>query len=277
VDVLKTAKEVSARCEQLRRSGQRLALVPTMGFLHEGHLSLMREGRKRSDVCAVSIFVNPTQFGPKEDLSRYPRDLPGDLAKCLSAGVSFVYAPEPADVYPEGFQTYVEVTQVSQGLCGARRPGHFRGVATVVAKLFIIFRPDVALFGEKDYQQLQVVRRMNSDLNLGVDVVGMPIVREPDGLAMSSRNAYLAPDERKRATCLYQGLTAALKAQSAGIDAARLCEWVRTSLRTGEAREDYVELVDAATLEPLTHLDRPARLLVAAYFGNTRLIDNIAI
>jgi pantoate--beta-alanine ligase len=278
IDVLKTAAEVSARCAATYRSGNRLALVPTMGFLHEGHLSLMRAGLAKANVCAASIFVNPTQFGPREDLSRYPRDLAGDLAKCESAGVSFVYAPEPAEVYPEGYQTFVEVTEVSQGLCGAKRPGHFRGVATVVSKLFNIFRPDVALFGEKDYQQLQVIKRMNADLNMGVEIVGMPIVREPDGLAMSSRNAYLSGDERKRALGLYEGLQLAVSRRKGGVtQSAELCEAVRGKLREVSAREDYLELVEATTLKPISRVDKPGRLLVAAFFGNTRLIDNVAI
>ena len=275
--VLRTVSETAAWADALRREGRRLALVPTMGFLHEGHVSLMREGRRRADVVAASIFVNPTQFGPTEDLSRYPRDLEGDLARCASAGVEAVFAPVPEEVYPPGFQTHVAVGQVSQGLCGARRPGHFQGVATVVTKLLCLFKPHLALFGEKDYQQLQVIRALERDLNLGVEIVGMPTVREPDGLALSSRNAYLSPEERRRALALSRGLTAAQALCRGGTrDAASLVAAVRRELVEAGLREDYVELVDATALTPLTGVasGQTARLLVAAFAGNTRLIDN---
>jgi len=278
--ILRTRSEVQAWEKSVHREGRRLALVPTMGFLHEGHLSLMREGRRRADVVAVSIFVNPTQFGPKEDLSRYPRDFEGDVAKCASAGVEIVFAPEPSEMYPPGYQTYVDVTEVSQGMCGARRPGHFRGVATVVSRLFILFRPEVALFGEKDYQQLQVIHTMNRDLDLGVDVVGMPTIREPDGLAMSSRNAYLSEDERHRALALSRGIRAAQALYRAGTTSARaLTDAVRRELEAANLREDYVELVDATRMTPLEEVapGQPARLLVAAFSGTTRLIDNEAV
>src|SRR5512137_2617908 len=211
------------RCTAARDGGMRIALVPTMGYLHEGHLSLMREGRRRADeggrrgLSLATIFVNPTQFGPSEDLARYPRDLQGDLAKCGEAGVDLVLAPEdPASVYPPGFQTWVEDAEVSKGLCGDRRPGHFRGVATVVAKLFGLSRPHVALFGEKDWQQLQVLRRMAVDLDMGIDVVGMPIIREPDGLALSSRNAYLSAEERGRAVAISRALLEAQRRAGQG-------------------------------------------------------------
>ncbi len=275
---LKTIAELNAWTQALRRESKRLALVPTMGFLHEGHLSLVREGRARADAVAVSIFVNPTQFGPKEDLSRYPRDLAGDVAKCEGAGADVVFAPEPTEVYPPGFQTHVEVEQVSQGLCGEKRPGHFRGVATVVTKLLALFRPDVALFGEKDYQQLQVIRALNRDLNLGAEIVGMPTVREADGLAMSSRNAYLSPDERARALSLSRGMAAAraLLSRVGTADAQALKAAVSAELANANAREDYVEVVDGASLAPLSTVreGQGARLLVAAYVGSTRLIDN---
>ncbi|HYH94969.1 pantoate--beta-alanine ligase [Hyalangium sp.] len=275
--VLRTLAEVKAWAADLRRAGHRLALVPTMGFLHEGHLSLMREGRKRADVVATSIFVNPAQFGPKEDLSRYPRDLEGDLSKCASAGVDVVFVPEAGAMYPPGYETYVEVTEVSKGLCGDRRPGHFRGVATIVTQLLSLFRPDVALFGEKDYQQLQVIKALNRDLHLGVEILGMPTVRELDGLAMSSRNAYLSAEERKRALALSIGLgTAQSLYRSGSTEASALIEAVRRELRAADLREDYVELVDAERLTPLSSVQpgQPARLLVAAFCGTTRLIDN---
>lgn len=276
--IWKTPAEVRAWVRSL--GGRRLALVPTMGFLHDGHLSLMREGGRRADVVAASIFVNPTQFGPKEDLSRYPRDPEGDLRRCASAGVAGVYMPEPSTVYPEGYQTYVNVEAVSQGLDGEKRPGHFRGVATVVTKLLALFRPDVALFGEKDYQQLQVISRLNDDLNLGVEIVGMPTIREADGLAMSSRNSYLSADERQRALAISRGLFAVQKLAAAGeADVSKLVSVVRAELAAIGAREDYVEICHAARLTPLTRLEKqvPARALVACFVGNTRLIDNMAV
>ena len=242
--VWKTPGEVRAWVKSVQLLGQRIALVPTMGFLHEGHLSLMREGASRADVVAASIFVNPTQFGPKEDLSSYPRDPAGDLARCKSAGVFGVYMPEASTVYPEGYQTYVNVEEVSRGLDGEKRPGHFRGVATVVAKLLALFRPQVALFGEKDYQQLQVIHRLNADLELGAEIVGMPTIRETDGLAMSSRNSYLSADERRRALGLSRGLLATQRQAAAGeADVSTLLELMRTELLGVQAREDYVEIV----------------------------------
>jgi pantoate--beta-alanine ligase len=257
-----------------------VALVPTMGFLHEGHLSLMREGARRADVVVASIFVNPTQFGPQEDLSKYPRDAEGDLALCASAQVAGVYMPEAGTVYPPGYQTYVNVENVSQGLDGATRPGHFRGVATVVTKLLALFRPTVALFGEKDFQQLQVIRALNEDLNLGAHIVGMPTIRQSDGLALSSRNSYLSPQERQRALGLSLGLSAAQRlARSGEARGDVLIQTIRDELVKVSAREDYVALVDSTHLQPLSSLTRgqSARALVAAFIGKTRLIDNMPI
>jgi pantoate--beta-alanine ligase len=278
--VLRTVPEVKAWVASLQKEGKRLALVPTMGFLHEGHVSLMREGGRRADVVATSIFVNPTQFGPREDLARYPRDFDGDLSKCASAGVSAVFAPEPGAMYPPGYQTYVDVTEVSQGLCGERRPGHFRGVATIVTQLLALFRPTVALFGEKDYQQLQVIKALNRDLHLGADIVGMPTIREPDGLALSSRNAYLSAAERQRALALSRGMRAAQSLLVAGTrDTGALVEAARRELQAADLREDYVEVRDAGTLAPLQTVapGQTARMLVAAFAGTTRLIDNMPL
>ncbi len=276
--VIRAPAEMTAWSEAARARGERVAFVPTMGALHEGHVSLLREGRRRGDKLALSIFVNPTQFGPKEDLSRYPRDLPGDLAKAASAGTDVAYCPEAVDVYPPGFQTYVQVRELEQGLDGGSRPGHFVGVATVVCKLFNVVRPHVALFGEKDFQQLAVIRRMVADLDLPVEIVGMPIVREPDGLAMSSRNAYLSPEERTRALALSRGLLAArLRAETGERDAAALVATARAALEGQVDRVDFVELRDAATLAPMTRLERDGVLLVAAFVGKTRLIDNLRL
>jgi pantoate--beta-alanine ligase len=273
------------RCTAARDGGMRIALVPTMGYLHDGHLSLLREARLRADqggrpgLSLATIFVNPAQFGPGEDLARYPRDLEGDLAKCGAAGVDLVLAPEdPAAIYPEGFQTWVEVSEVSKGLCGQRRPGHFRGVATVVAKLFGLSRPHVALFGEKDWQQLQVLRRMAIDLDTGVEVVGMPIVREADGLAMSSRNAYLSAEERGRAAAISRALAEAQRRAGQGErDPAALSRGIRAALQAAGMRIDYVELADPVTLRPVERAVPGTRALLAAFLGPTRLIDNVAL
>ncbi|HZY02944.1 MAG TPA: pantoate--beta-alanine ligase [Anaeromyxobacteraceae bacterium] len=271
-----------ARCLAERERGRRLALVPTMGFLHRGHLSLMREARARvgpSGLSLATIFVNPAQFGPGEDLARYPRDLDGDLAKCAAAGVDLVLAPERQDrIYPPGFQTWVEVTGLSQGLCGARRPGHFRGVATVVTKLLNLSRPHLALFGEKDWQQLCVVKALSRDLDLGVEIVGLPIVREPDGLALSSRNAYLSTGERAVALSLSRALFEARDRAAAGLrDSSALAALARRRLEEAGARVDYVQLVHPETLEPAARAVPGTRLLLAAFVGQTRLIDNLAL
>ena len=277
VPLIKTPAEMRARSDEWRAAGKRIAFVPTMGYLHEGHVSLLDEGRRRGDILVLSIFVNPTQFGPKEDLSRYPRDLEGDLGKAQRAGVDVAYVPEAAAMYPDGYQTFVEVEELQKGLCGASRPGHFRGVATVVLKLFHAVQPHVALFGRKDYQQLQVLTRMTRDLDLGVEVVGLPIVREPDGLAMSSRNAYLSADERLRALALSRALLAARETFEQGErDAARLVDCARATLHmTPGVRLDYLELRDAESLAELHgRVTRPAVMAVAAFVGSTRLIDN---
>ena len=280
VEIVKTPSAMRARSDAWRVAGKRIAFVPTLGYLHEGHVSLLEEGRRRGDILVLSIFVNPTQFGPKEDLSRYPRDLDGDLAKAARAGVDVAFVPDAAAMYPDGYQTFVEVERLQQGLCGASRPGHFRGVATVVLKLLNLVQPNVALFGMKDYQQLQVIRRMVRDLDVATEIVGMPIVREPDGLAMSSRNVYLSPDERSRALSLPRALGAARTAFTGGEhDAATLLANAREVV-DGSAgiRLDYLELRDGESLELLSgEVTRPAVLAIAAFVGNTRLIDNLLL
>lgn len=278
VEVIRTPAEMSAWSDVVRARGQRMALVPTMGALHAGHVSLLAAARSHAEVVALSIFVNPTQFGPNEDLARYPRDLDGDLAKAASVDAAVAFVPDARDMYPSGYQTYVDVREVSQGLCGGSRPGHFTGVATVVCKLLNIVRPHVALFGEKDFQQLTVIRRMVSDLNLPVDIVGQPTVREPDGLAMSSRNAYLSAPDRARATAIFKGLCAARDSLARGErDTPALLARARALVEPGVDRIDYLEIRDAESLRPIDNIARPAVLLVAAYLGSTRLIDNVRL
>jgi pantoate--beta-alanine ligase len=256
-----------------------VAFVPTMGYLHDGHLSLLREGRRRAGdgALVLLIFVNPTQFGPREDLARYPRDEPGDLAKAASCGVDVAFCPlDPRELYPHGKRTWVEVEGLDRHLCGASRPGHFKGVCTVVAKLWGLVRPDVALFGEKDYQQLAILRRMHADLNLVGEVASMPIVREPDGLAMSSRNTNLAPPARQAARAIPRYLAAVRERFAAGErDAAALLGDAAAALAPG--RVDYASLVDADALEPVETVTRPALCAVAAFFGGVRLIDNCVL
>jgi len=267
---------------ELRRGGKRLALVPTMGALHEGHLTLVREARRHADAVAVSIFVNPKQFGPNEDLDAYPRRMAADSALLEGEGVELLWAPTVEAMYPAGFATNVGVTGVSEGLCGAARPGHFDGVATVVLKLFNQVAPDVALFGEKDWQQLAVIRRMARDLDLTaphVDaIVGVPTVREEDGLALSSRNQYLSPAARAQAAALPQAMREAIAALAAGSAVSpTLAALEAHLLQAGYDSVDYATLADAQSLVTLDQLgDAPARLLVAARIGGTRLIDNMA-
>ena len=278
VDVITTPAAMSDWSEALRKRGERIAFVPTMGALHAGHLSLLSAAREQGDRVVLSIFVNPTQFGPNEDLARYPRDLDGDLAKAADVGTDVAFVPEAADMYPAGSQTFIDVREVSQGLCGDRRPGHFMGVATVVAKLFGIVRPHVALFGEKDFQQLAVIRRMVADLNLPVEIVGLPTLREQDGLAMSSRNAYLSPAERGRALAIFQGLSAARERFTGGErQSDALVEVAQAAMKDRVDRVDYVEIRDADSLRPVEHLDAPAVILAAAFVGATRLIDNMRL
>lgn len=266
---------------ELKLKRKTIAFVPTMGYLHEGHLSLIRLAKMRADVVVASLFINPTQFAPHEDLARYPRDKKGDLAKLKKLGVDFAFVPNAKDMYPEGFQTLVEVREASLSLCGNTRPGHFQGVATVVLKLFHIVTPDVAIFGKKDYQQWLVLKAMARDLNLRVNIMGAPIVREKDGLAMSSRNAYLLGKDREIALCLPRGLKAAVAACRAksGLTAAEIrAAFMREIPLTERVVLDYFECVDANTLKPLTEHVKQRTLLAAALFvGTTRLIDNAVV
>ena len=274
--------DLRAAVDSLRADGE-VALVPTMGALHEGHLTLVREAKRQASAVVVSIFVNPTQFGPNEDLAAYPRQLAEDERLLAAEGVDLLWAPTVAEVYPEGFATTVSVGALSETLCGASRPGHFDGVATVVAKLFNQVRPEIALFGEKDWQQLAVIRRMARDLDLTQPradrILGVPTVREADGLAMSSRNRYLSVEERKRAAVLPTAMRKAIAAIEAGAEVPLVLETTKAALLAGGfASVDYVELADADSLEALERLGgHPARLFAAARIGGTRLIDNMAV
>ncbi len=275
MDWIESATAMRSRSREARGQGLRVGFVPTMGYLHEGHLSLIRRARELSDFVVVSIFVNPTQFGPNEDLDRYPRDMERDRRLCRAEGVDAVFVPSVEELYPEGFQTFVTVEEISRPLCGASRPGHFRGVATVVLKLFHIVEPDVAVFGQKDYQQLQVIRRMVRDLDLPVEIEGFPTVREPDGLAMSSRNAYLSAAERERALAIWRSIRRAEDLVAGGeVRSASLAGEVRRLLEEAGLRIDYVEIRHPETLEPVDRIEPEAVLAIAAFVGNTRLIDN---
>ena len=283
-EIIRSPALMRERAEGLRRDGLRIAVVPTMGFLHEGHLSLLAAARAAADIVILTIFVNPTQFGPNEDLSRYPRDEAGDLQKALPTGVDLAFCPAAEDMYLPGSQTFVTVRELELPLCGHSRPGHFTGVATVVSKLFHLTRPHVAFFGQKDFQQLALIRRMVRDLDFGIEIVGLPIVREPDGLAMSSRNVYLSAEERAQAPSLCRGLRLARQWAEAGERDAvglveRLRRWYADHLPLGVI--DYLEVVDADAITPLDRLPEPgaARALLAAAvrLGKARLIDNILL
>jgi len=263
----------------VRAAGATVGLVPTMGALHDGHVALMRRARERTRYVAVTIFVNPTQFAPGEDFGKYPRNLDADLEVCRAAEVDLVFTPNVAAMYGSGTQTLVHVAALTEGLCGPFRPGHFDGVATVVAKLFHILPADVAFFGEKDYQQLAVIRRMVTDLNISVEIVACPTVREHDGLAMSSRNAYLSPAERRQAGSLSAALFAAVNRVAEGQrGTAEITRGIREAIvAAGPCRIDYIEVVDAQTLARLAAVDRPARICLAVHIGSCRLLDNVAV
>jgi pantoate--beta-alanine ligase len=277
--VVKTVAGMKALARQWKKEGRTVGLVPTMGYLHAGHLSLVRESKKRTGVTVVSIFVNPTQFGPQEDFKKYPRDLEKDSAYLKETGVDCLFFPDAADVYPAGYKTYVEVQGLQDRLCGKSRPGHFRGVATVVLKLFNIVGPDLAFFGAKDAQQVLIIERMAADLDLAVEVVTCPLVREADGLALSSRNAYLGPAERPAALVLSRSLRWAERAVAAGErDAAKLVAGIRSAIEAEPlARIDYVEAVDPESLEPVDEVRGDVLVALAVFVGSTRLIDNIRL
>lgn len=278
MQTVRDLEKLRAEIAAFRAEGLSVALVPTMGALHAGHMALVEAAKVRADRVVASIFVNPMQFGPNEDLARYPRRERADADMLEAAGCTLLWMPSVEAMYPDGFATTVSVTGVSDGLDGASRPGHFNGVATVVGKLFNQVRPDVALFGEKDYQQLAVVRRMAIDLDLGIEIVGVPTQRDEDGVALSSRNIYLSESEREAARALPRALGVAARAIAGGTPAASALEKAKAALaRAGFDPVDYVALCDAETLQPVTTLDRPARLLAAASLGGTRLIDNLPV
>jgi pantoate--beta-alanine ligase len=280
MQIITSREQMFWLARDLQRAGRTIGFVPTMGALHDGHLSLMREARAQCDVLVVSIFVNPTQFGPAEDFEKYPRDLDSDATLLIRENVDYLFAPRVTDIYPPGFSTYVIVEGLSEQLEGASRQGHFRGVATVVAILLNIVRPDVAFFGQKDAQQAAVLKRMVRDLAFDTRVVVLPIVREESGLALSSRNAYLSDEEKQAATVLHHGLSQAASAYENGErNAARLLELVRSTVSAEPlTRVDYVSLNDAETLEPIERIEeRPALLSLAVYLGRARLIDNLVL
>lgn len=279
MEVIRTTADMQARALKARRAGKRIGFVPTMGYLHEGHLSLVRLARPRCDLLVVSIFVNPTQFGPEEDYERYPRDFQRDEALCRTNAVDVVFYPPVEQMYAPDASVYVDEEKLSKVLCGASRPGHFRGVLTVVAKLFNIVQPDLAVFGQKDAQQLRLIQQMVRDLNFPVEIVAGPIIREPDGLAMSSRNTYLSPEERRQALCLKRALDRAQELFRGGErDVSRLrSQMVACIEQSPLARIDYVEVVDWETLQPIETVERKSLAALAVWIGRTRLIDNVIL
>lgn len=276
MQIIKTIGELRPILKEFRRQGLSVGLVPTMGYLHEGHKSLIVKAVSENDRVIVSDFVNPTQFGVNEDLSSYPRDIERDAALCEQAGATLIFHPEPEEMYFPDSCTFVDMDRLTKGLCGKTRPTHFRGVCTVVSKLFHIVMPDRAYFGQKDAQQLAVIRRMVRDLNFDITIVGCPIVREADGLAMSSRNTYLSPEERKAALILHRSLQLGEEMMKAGErDALKIRTAIQANMETETlARVDYVEIVDADSLEQVTLIEKPVLVATAVYIGNTRLIDN---
>ena len=274
--IISSIREMQVFSESARNSGQKISFVPTMGYFHDGHLSLMREGRQRADCLAISIYVNPTQFGPSEDFEKYPRDFERDKGLASDVGVDVIFYPEDKEMYPEHYQTYVNVDNVTQNLCGMSRPGHFRGVTTVCAKLFNIVKPHSAIFGKKDFQQLVAIKRMVIDLNMDLDIIGMPIVREPDGLAMSSRNVYLKTDEREGALSLSRSLNIAKEMYDRGErDVAAILAQVRKYIeRHPHTNIDYAKICDTTTLKDIGHIEGESVLALAVKINKTRLLDN---
>ncbi|MGB2989927.1 MAG: pantoate--beta-alanine ligase [Candidatus Zixiibacteriota bacterium] len=279
MQLVKLPKTMQRICGELRRKGKSIGLVPTMGYLHEGHLSLVRIAKKRSDVLVVSVFVNPTQFGPKEDFQNYPRDFKRDKLLLEEEGCDFVFAPRMKDMYPEGYLTHVAVDRITGKLEGQTRPTHFRGVTTIVAKLFNIVQPDIAVFGQKDAQQAVVLKKMVDDLNYGIKMIIAPTIREKDGLALSSRNRYLSEEERKQAAALYESLREAKRLISGGErSVSRIASRMRGLIsRQPSAELDYIAITDARTLEPLNRLKSQVLISLAVRFGKARLIDNIKV
>ena len=276
MEIITNIAAMQHRCSAERQAGRTIAFVPTMGYLHEGHLSLLREGRRRGDLLVLSIFVNPAQFGAGEDFASYPRDLTRDADLARSCGVDLIFAPDAREMYPRNYSTFVDVEGITDTLCGSSRPGHFRGVTTVVAKLFAIVQPHWAFFGQKDFQQLAVIRRMTADLNLPLEIIGMPIVREPDGLAMSSRNVNLSPQEREQAMVLSRAIS---RARQMVRDGERNADKIRGTLRTmmeaqPAVRIDYLQIGHQDTLREQEQVDADSVLFLAAFVGSTRLIDN---
>ena len=274
--IIESAKKMQTLSESLRNQGKIVTFVPTMGYFHEGHLDLMREGRKRGDCLVISIYVNPTQFGPNEDFEKYPRDLERDRTMAEGVGVDVIFYPPTAEMYPPYYQTYVTVENVTNNLCGLSRPGHFRGVATICAKLFNLVKPHIAVFGKKDFQQLVTIKRMVQDLNMDLEVIGMPTTREQDGLAMSSRNIYLTPDERVSALSLSRSLKLAKGLYEQGErDAVKMIGEVRKHIESHPyTTMDYVQICDTTTMKDVVLLDGESVLAMAVRVGKTRLIDN---
>lgn len=279
IKIINTAKKMQKYADELRAEGKKIALIPTMGFLHAGHLSLIEEGCRHGNEIIVSIFVNPTQFAPGEDLESYPKSFEKDCELAEQSGATIIFAPDKNDLYGENYQTYISLDHLPKHLCGISRPTHFRGVATIVTKLFLITKPHTAVFGQKDFQQLQVIKQMVKDLNFDIKIIGAPIVREPDGLAMSSRNSYLTSEQRKQALCLSQSLKKALELVESGIyDASQIIEQVlKIILVHSETKIDYIAICDPVTLSDVKIIKAPVLMALAVKIGNTRLIDNVII